>query len=334
VSVVTLYPLVNQVVPIGRIVRILPWLSVLVALFFLPTPSFGGLIVLSAVFGLLYPTQMPVLETTASLGAQRGVIVYGPVRLWGSVGFIVGTAVNGGISQLFGNALLLPLFVVGLVALAATSLLPLGDEGVASQTSGTLGAWGPLVRGRVFVLVLALAVIIQGSHAAYYAFSSLFLSRVGVAPWLIAVFIILAPLSEIVAFRASAPVADRWPITALLSLAVVGVIVRWTVWALPSPVWLLLLSQLLHSITFVMMQVGFLQTLRRHLSADLIAPAQGLYSALATGGATALLTAVAGAVFDTSAHLAFAVMGLWALLGVPLLVLLRRVEWRASVGTV
>jgi PPP family 3-phenylpropionic acid transporter len=129
-------------------------------------------------------------------------------------------------------------------------------------------------------------------------------------------------------------VADRWPITALLSLAVVGVIVRWTVWALPSPVWLLLLSQLLHSITFVMMQVGFLQTLRRHLSADLIAPAQGLYSALATGGATALLTAVAGAVFDTSAHLAFAVMGLWALLGVPLLVLLRRVEWRASVGTV
>jgi PPP family 3-phenylpropionic acid transporter len=177
----------------------------------------------------------------------------------------------------------------------------------------------------VFVLVLALAVIIQGSHAAYYAFSSLFLSRVGVAPWLIAVFIILAPLSEIVAFRASAPVADRWPITALLSLAVVGVIVRWTVWALPSPVWLLLLSQLLHSITFVMMQVGFLQTLRRHLSADLIAPAQGLYSALATGGATALLT---------SAHLAFAVMGLWALLGVPLLVLLRRVEWRASVGTV
>jgi PPP family 3-phenylpropionic acid transporter len=97
---------------------------------------------------------------------------------------------------------------------------------------------------------------------------------------------------------------------------------------------LLLLSQLLHSITFVMMQVGFLQTLRRHLSADLIAPAQGLYSALATGGATALLTAVAGAVFDTSAHLAFAVMGLWALLGVPLLVLLRRVEWRASVGTV
>lgn len=74
---------------------------------------------------------------------------------------------------------------------------------------------------------------------------------------------------------------------------------------------MLLTSQVLHGLTFGVMQVAFVQTLRRHVAATLIAPAQGLAAALGTGGGTALM---------------FALLGGCALLAVPLVVDRRRRE--------
>lgn len=327
-AVALLFPLANRYAALGTVTRVLPWASLLVGLAFLPDTGTAGLMVVSAVFGLLYPTIMPVLETTASLGAKRGSLDYGRSRLWGSLGFIAGAGVNGAVSELWGVAPLLPLFLVALAVLAATSLAPIGDEHVAAQRSESMGSWGPLARQRVFVLALALTVLIQSSHAAYYAFGSLHLARLGAAPWLLAVFLILAPLAEMVTFRLSSRFADRAPVAGMLALATVGSVLRWALWMLPLPIGVLLASQVLHGITYGMMQVGFVQVLRRHLPAGLVAPAQGLYSALGNGAGTAVMTAVAGGLIDGSPAWAFAAMALCALGGLPLVVALARAEVR------
>ena len=71
---------------------------------------------------------------------------------------------------------------------------------------------------------------------------------------------------------------------------------------------------------------SFIQVLRRHLPAALIAPAQSVYAALGMGVGTAVMTAIAGSVFDASAQLAFAWMLGCALLAIPLVLMLRRGE--------
>lgn len=326
IAVVTLYPLANRLWPIGTIARWLPWLCFAMGLAFLPHTGFTGLLVLSAAFGVLYPTMMPLLETTAALGAQRGALVYGPVRMWGSVGFIVGAALNGAVARLFGNGALLPVFLVALLALALTALQPIGDEEVAAQRSGSLGSWGPLLRHRVFMLALAVAVLIQSSHAAYYAFGALHLEHLQVDPLLVALFLMLAPLSEMVAFRLTAAVADRAPVGLLMLIAALGSILRWGIWVTEPPVAVLLASQLLHGLTFGMMQVGFIQAMRRHVEPRLMAPAQGLYSALGTGAGTAVMTAIAGYLFDLSPALTFAAMAMCVLPGLVGLIPLARAE--------
>ncbi|SLM88195.1 MFS transporter [Brachybacterium nesterenkovii] len=325
-AVVLLFPLVNRFVPLGTMLKALPWLCLAGALAFLPHTGFTALVVLSAVFGVLYPTAMPALETTASLGAQRGSLVYGPTRMWGSAGFIVGAGVDGAVQQLFGTPALLLVFIGGIAAMAVTALLPLGDAQVAAQRSGSLGSWGPLFTRPVFVLALAVSVLVQSSHAAYYTFGTLHAARLGAAPVVVAALLIIAPLGELVVFRVTGSFAERWSLAALMGTAVAGSVVRWVLWALVPSVPLLLVSQVLHGLTFGMLQVGFVQTLRRQVSPGLVAPAQGLYNALGTGVGTAVMTVIAGHWFDSSPLLAFAAMIACALAAVPLTLALARRE--------
>lgn len=326
VAVVLLFPLANRFVPLSTILRVVPWLCVVGAIAFLPHTGFAALVVLSAVFGLLYPTGMPMLETTASLGAQRGSLVYGPTRMWGSAGFIVGAGVDGAVQQVFGTGALLLVFIAGLTVMAATARLPLGDEQVAAQRSGSLGSWGPLFTRPVFVLALAVTVLVQSSHAAYYTFGTLHFERLGAQPLIIAAMLIIAPLGELVTFRVTGSLAERWSLAALMATAVAGSVVRWVLWALVPSIPLLMASQVLHGLTFGMLQVAFVQTLRRHVSPGLVAPAQGLYNALGTGGGTAVMTVIAGHWFDDSPLLAFIAMTVCALAAAPLVLALGRRE--------
>lgn len=332
VAVATLFPLVNRYVPLGPITKVLPWLCLVVALAFVPDAGFVGLMVLSALFGVLYPTAMPVLETTGSLGAQRGALDYGPTRMWGSFGFIVGSAVDGLVASLVGDGALLWVFIAGLLGLAVAALRPMGDEHVASQRSGSIGAWGPLLTRPVVVLALLTAVLLQSSHAAYYAFGTLHLHRLGAAPWLISAFLILAPLSEMVIFRITGGVAQRWRVAVLLAGGAVGCILRWVLWAQVPSVPILLAGQLMHGLTFGLVQVAYVQTLRRHVAPELVAPAQGLYAALGTGAGTAVMTALAGAWFDVDPRLTFLAMALCASIAVPLVWTLARVEGRGRIA--
>ncbi|MCT1654059.1 MFS transporter [Brachybacterium muris] len=330
VAVVTLFPLANRWWPIGTIARWLPWLCFVLGLAFLPHTGLTGLLLLSAAFGVLYPTLMPLLETTAALGAQRGALVYGPVRLWGSLGFVIGAAVNGVLARVLGNGALLPVFLLALLALSIMALRPIGDEVVAAQRSGSIGAWGPLFGHRVFMLALGICVLVQSSHAAYYAFGALHLEKLQVDPLLVALFLMLAPLSEMAVFRLTAGVADRWPLVVLMLIATLGALARWGIWVFEPPVAVLLASQLLHGLTFGIMQVGFIQTMRRHIEPHLMAPAQGLYSALGTGAGTAVMTAIAGHFFDISLALTFVAMLVCVLPALPGLIGLALAERRSG----
>ena len=328
IAVVTLFPLANRRWPLGVIVRVLPWLCAAMSFAFIPPLSLTGLLVLSAVFGIAYPTLMPVLETTASLGAQRRVLAYGSTRMWGSAGFILGAAVDGLVATAFGTGSLLWLFAGSLVALALTSLLPMGDAVVAAQRSGTLRGWGPLLTHRVVVLALAVSILVQSSHAAYYAFGTLRLVRLDASGLVVAVFLVLAPVAEMVVFRVTVGIAERWSLAALMGTAVLGCAARWALWALVPSVPVLLVSQVAHGITFGFAQIAFVQTLRRHVEPELVAPAQGIYSALGMGAGTAALTALAGRFFDASVLVTFAIMTACAVLALPVVVALGRAERR------
>ncbi|MGQ4506757.1 MFS transporter [Dermabacteraceae bacterium P13138] len=308
-AVVTLFPMLNERLPLLRVARLFCWSSLLLAIAFLPVTGYAGLLVVSALFGLTYPTIMPVLETAATLGAQRGAIVYGPVRMLGSLGFIVGAGANGLVSSYFGNEQLIWVLIGSVALLAVMAQFPLGEDGVANQRSGpTVSSWLPLLRRRDVRYGIGLIVLMQSSHAAYYAFGTLRLEHLGATPQLISIAMMLAPIFEIAVFQMVGSRIERVSLPLLYAVAAAGGVLRWLLWAFSQSVLVLGASQLLHGITFALVQVAFIQFLRARVAPELMSPAQGLYAALGLGVGSAVTTAVAGALMDSSPELAFSLM--------------------------
>ena len=89
----------------------------------------GGIALVIGAMGIFSTAALPLVEaiTMTSLGGRAGL--YGPIRLWGSIGFIL-VVLAGGAWLDVGSVGVLPgsLVAIALVALAAALFLPAGAE--------------------------------------------------------------------------------------------------------------------------------------------------------------------------------------------------------------
>lgn len=322
-SVAVLFPFVNRYAGLARIIRVLPWLAVACATLFLPHGSIALLMVASVVLGLTYPVLLPALETSATLAASRGLLAYGPTRLIGSIGFVVGTFIVGAVQTWWGTESLLGLFVGACVVLGVVSLTPLGDgaEGAAigAQRSGSGSDWSALFRRRRVVMMMLVMIFLQSSHAAYYTFGAVRFAELGAPPALVSALLVLAPLGEITVLSLAPRFEQRLSVRVMMVIALVGAIVRWSVLGLTGSLWLAGVTQPLHGLTFAVAQVAFVRWLGEEVPAEMTGAVQGLMNALALGLGLAAMTAVAGLLWTTSVMLVFGLMAATAALGLPFL---------------
>jgi PPP family 3-phenylpropionic acid transporter len=244
---------------------------------------------------------------------QRGR-AYGPVRLWGSVAFIVANVGAGTLLGVIDPVHLIWLIVAALVitTLAAinldsldTSLTP-ADQPQASPRQ--------LWSNPAFLAVAAAASLTQGSHALYYGFSTLEWRAAGISGTTIGVLWGIGVLAEIVLFAFSARLAIG-P-AELLMIGAAGAILRWGAMASDPPIAILLPLQLLHAASFGAAHLGAMGFLARAVPRELAATAQGLVATV-SGIVMALATGLSGLIYAASgsfAYLAMAAMGLAGLI--------------------
>jgi PPP family 3-phenylpropionic acid transporter len=128
----------------------------------------------------------------------------------------------------------------------------------AEAPSGSL--WAPLAEP-VFRWVLPLAALIQGSHAVYYAFSTLHWQAAGLSTGFIGLLWALGVLAEIILFVFGRPVVERLGLRGLALLAAGAGVLRWTVTAFTNEPAVLVVIQLLHGLTFGAMHLAAMRAL-------------------------------------------------------------------------
>jgi PPP family 3-phenylpropionic acid transporter len=254
----------------------------------------------------------PLAETYALRGlAQRGHI-YGPVRLWGSVAFVVGTFVAGYAIDILPARDLIWLIVAAyaLSALAAAALEP-----VDVAPSGTPpGRSRQLFTDPTFLSVVAAAGLIQGSHAVYYGFSALDWSKAGLDGTVIAALWALGVVAEIVLFAVQGRLPRVMEPTVLIMVGGVGAVLRWAAMAFDPPAAALPFLQLLHGLSFGATHLGALALIARVAPEGRGATAQGLY-AIGLGLAMALMMSLSGWLYAAYGNLSYAAMALAAVAG-------------------
>lgn len=243
-----------------------------------------------ALMALFSAGVLPLVEAT-TLAALRGRTEgYGPVRLWGSLGFIVSVLAAGALLDRQPVGVLLPL-IAALMAFAALAALALPAARAADSEQGAQGLRRVLREPRVIALFAA-CFCMSVAHGALYAFYSIYLVETGYSKTLVGLLWTLGVLAEIALFLALPALFRRWSLRAVLIASFIAAAIRFVTigWGVASLA-LLALAQLLHALTFGAYHAAAIAAVYRLFSGTLQVRGQALYASLSygLGGAAGLL---------------------------------------------
>jgi PPP family 3-phenylpropionic acid transporter len=273
-----------------------------------------AILIAYALAALALTPVMPLAETYALKGLGQRGRAYGPVRLWGSAAFILGTFVAGFATDTIPARDLIWLIAAASLISALTTLTLEPLSAAAPTASEPARPRQPLLRDPAFIAVLAAASLIQASHAVYYGFSALQWRGAGLDGTAIAALWGLGVIAEIVLFAISGRLPPFFQPTVLIMIGAAGGALRWTVMALDPTASALPWLQLLHAASFGATHLGALGFVARHAPAGQGATAQG-YLAIAIGVTMAAATGLSGWLYGNFGSRAYLAMALAAVAG-------------------
>jgi PPP family 3-phenylpropionic acid transporter len=224
----------------------------------------------------LWTPMLPLTDAYALRGVARYGLNYGPMRLWGSAAFVAGALVCGLLVDIVAARHLIWVIaaIAALGAVAGLGLQPL--ERPKPAPAAVQGATS-LLRDRGFLAIIVASALIQGSHAAYYAFASITWQGLGLGGLTIAGLWVLGVLAEIVVFALS-PRFTLQPST-LVVIGALSAVARWSITAQEPSLVVLGVVQLAHGLTYGITQVGTMGLLVRQVPIHQMARGQGYLAA-------------------------------------------------------
>lgn len=258
---------------------------------------------------------VPLIDTV-TLGAG---VDFGRVRALGSVTFIAGTFFGAWALDALGVRSV-P-WIVGLSMLATAivaATLPRPAVGGVRRP----GLAFALLRRPGFALLITASGLVQGSHAAFYALSTLHWQAAGIGPGAIGALWSIGVAAEILLLFFARRLLVRLPPLRLAAVAAAAAVIRWLGTAGTVALVPLLAVQLLHALSFAAMLLATVSLVQRLVPAEAAATAQALQAALGPGLAMLLLTFASGPIYAAAAGGVFLVMAVIAALGLAAVLLL------------
>ena len=189
------------------------------------------------------------------------------------------------------------------------------------------------LKSPIFLLFLTSAGLIQGSHAAFYAFSTIHWRAAGLSESTIGLLWAEGVAAEVLLFLFSGAVVHRIGITRLLVIGASAAVIRWTTMALTTDFAVLAMTQPLHALTFGATHLASLHFIQRAAPTGSSTTAQALYSAFGLGIASAFMMIASGHLYERYDDAAFFAMTFAAAIGGLCAFALRRYWNGGQLGT-
>ncbi|CAN5250606.1 major facilitator superfamily domain-containing protein 6 [soil metagenome] len=278
------------------------------------------ILIVYAVIACLWTPLSPLTDGYALKGVTRYGLDYGQMRLWGSTSFVAFALIAGLLFQIIEpqNLIWIIVAMAFLSAVVGLGIVPLDAPAAGPAHQGRARG---LLRQPLFLAIIGASALIQGSHAAYYAFASITWQNAGFGGFAIAALWSIGVVAEIVVFAIS-PRFTLSPQVMVMIGAASGVL-RWVITAQEPTIEVLAVVQLMHGLTFGITQVGTVALIVRSVPHNFIASAQGYM--VATQGATTSLTMIcSGLIYARIGEGVYYAMALMALGGGLVMAFARR----------
>ncbi|RDE92217.1 3-phenylpropionate MFS transporter [Aggregatibacter aphrophilus] len=273
--------------------------------------SFWLLFSAIGLFAMVNSAGMPITDSLASTWQRQIQLDYGKARLIGSMAFVVGVTLFGNVIGFFGEQnivwILTALLLVYSMMQCVTPTIPPQDER-SEQATAEVRYWD-LLKNNTTLRVLIASSLIQGSHAAYYVYSVLYWTSLGIPVSQTSLLWGVAVVAEILLFFFSRRLLQNWKVTTIFYLATFACIVRWLGLATANTIWLIAILQFLHSLTYAVAHYGMVRYITTQPQAH-ISKLQALYNGFSNSAMVAILTALSGVIYPYSPAFTFILMAM------------------------
>lgn len=320
-------PLVKEPSKLILALRLLATLSLIFSIGFAFGSHWAWLLFVMIGFNLFFAPMVPLGDSLAGAWQKQFTFDYGKIRVWGSIAFIIGSSLMGYLSGVWGHKSIMVALIISCAAmLLGTLLKPAIMPAGAAKTDGiSKVSFKQLIADKNVVKFLVCVSLLQGAHAAYYGFASLYWKEAGYSDLVIGNLWSLGVVAEVIVFMLSHRLFRRWSARNLLLLSAACGIIRWSMMGAFTSLPVLVMVQILHSGTFTVCHLAAMRFISARKENEII-PLQGAYSALAMGGGLAIITIMVGYIYERVPQQHGVVFFLMAILAVPALFIRPKVE--------
>ncbi|WP_232696661.1 MFS transporter [Brevibacillus daliensis] len=259
----------------------------------------SNMLSVSILVGLMYFFFMPTDPLTESLNfqtAEKRNISFGSIRMFGPIGYATSSLLVGIFAEKMGmdSIWILYLFfgAISILLVATLEDSSSTSKPISWQTLKQFLLYGPSLR--FFLLVLLIAI----PHRMNDSFLGIYIQSSGGSTGLIGQGWFVAAVSEIILFAFSHKFLKPGKEWTLISFAAVMYIIRYIASALaPSPEWIVV-TQLLHGISFVIFYTASIQYLYTIIPEEWKATGQTVLAILFFGVSSIIGSILGGVVLD------------------------------------
>ena len=218
-----------------------------VSILFLYAHTFVEILCVTILASIFYSPLISFMEAFTMDLIGHNKHAYGPIRLWGSIQFIVMVLCVGALLNHFSYHIIIHMIVIGgfLQALVALAI-PKTTQKVEVKRQSDFGVFK---QSHVLIYLLGLFLMLF-SHGTYYAFSSIHLEQMGASSNEIAIFWALGSISEIFVMLNSTRLFNRFRVESVLNFSFGVAALRWFLMFYSTSVIFSIMTQILHAVTY------------------------------------------------------------------------------------
>ncbi|OTK24382.1 MFS transporter [Acinetobacter pittii] len=264
------------------LVRIATWMEscIWLAIFIVPN-TFQSVALLMLIFSFFQNAILAQFEgvTLFWLGDQKAKL-YGKIRKWGSVGFIVGVFTIGAILEIV-HISMLPILLLIIASLAFIWSFTIREPDSAPTSQKYLEPLLPVLKRPTVAAFFAIEFILLFSHAPFYSFYSNFLKSLNFSTTEIGFLWAMGVFAEIFMFSIASKIFQRFSWRSLVIVCLLVTSIRWMLVALFSHYFIgQLFAQCLHAFSFGLFHLIAMRVIFQNFSAGQQGRGQALYSTM------------------------------------------------------
>ena len=221
--------------------------STAVWIMYLFNTDFWSMLFITALYGMFFSPIISFLEAVTMDVLGDAKKSYGRIRAWGSISFIVMVVVLGKIIDQYSIDIILVLILAGSAVLAVISP---GIPAIQATKKDLLAPGAGSLLDKQIIVFLFCAFLMLVSHGAYYGFFSIHLANMGFGSTFIGITWALASTAEILIMINSNKLFSRFSLENVLFFSFLVAAARWIILFFAQSATLILLSQVLHAVTY------------------------------------------------------------------------------------